>query len=128
MKADLLTHKEERRLEVQASLDAMKSQAERNRMGQFATPFPLALDILSYAKKLLPRGQQIRFLDPGFGTGVFYSALLQTFPAVQIAAATGYEIDPHYGRPACSFGPIQGLTCIYRILLKPRSLKKLSIW
>ena len=100
MKADLLTYKEQRRLEVQASLDAMKSQAERNRMGQFATPFPLALDILSYAKKLLPRGQQIRFLDPGFGTGVFYSALLQTFPAAQIAAATGYEIDPHYGRPA----------------------------
>ncbi len=94
MKADLLTHKEQRRLEVQAYLDAMKSKAERNRMGQFATPFPLALDILSYAKKLLPPGQKIRFLDPGFGTGAFYSALLQTFPAAKIAAATGYEIDP----------------------------------
>ena len=38
--ADL--EREERRLAVQAELDAAKDQAERNRMGQFATPTELA--------------------------------------------------------------------------------------
>ncbi len=97
---DALRNKELRRLDLQSALDSRKSQAERNRMGQFATPFALALEILSYAKKLLPRGQKIRFLDPGFGTGAFYSALMQIFLSSEIEAATGFEIDPHYGMPA----------------------------
>ncbi|MEY3760334.1 MAG: hypothetical protein RIR39_1825 [Pseudomonadota bacterium] len=97
MKADIYTLTEQHRLGIQTSLDASKTQAERNRMGQFATPSPLALDILAYAKKHLPRSQQIRFVDPALGTGSFYSALLQTFPASRIAFAMGYEIDPHYG-------------------------------
>ncbi len=42
----------------------------------------------------------IRFLDPAFGTGAFYSALLSTFTDARTAAAEGYEIDPHYGAPA----------------------------
>ena len=97
---DILTQREQRRVELQAALDAMKSQTERNRMGQFATPFPLATEILSYAKRLIPHGQGVRFLDPGFGTGAFYSALLQAFEANRIVSATGYEIDPHYGDKA----------------------------
>jgi methylase of polypeptide subunit release factors len=100
MKTNLFASKERHRIEARASLDAPRSQAERNRMGQFATPFPLALEILSYAKKLLPADHKIRFFDPGFGTGAFYSALLQTFPLSSIASATGYEIDTHYGDPA----------------------------
>jgi adenine-specific DNA-methyltransferase len=100
MKADTYTLTEQHRLVVQAELDAARTQVERNRMGQFATPSPLALEILSYAKKLMPQGQKVRFLDPGLGTGAFYSAFLRSFPARQIAAATGYEIDPHYGEPA----------------------------
>lgn len=88
------------RLEAQSSLDATKTQAERNKMGQFATPPSLAGDILAFAKSLLPQKTHIRFLDPAFGTGSFYSALLRTFPAEHIERASGYEIDLHYGRKA----------------------------
>lgn len=88
------------RLELQNRLDAAKTQDERNRLGQFATPTALAADILEYARALLPSHAQIRFLDPAIGTGSFYSALLHTFPPTQIAEATGYEVDPHYGYKA----------------------------
>ena len=40
---------EKQRLALQAELDAEKTQAERNRLGQFATPSALAVDILNYA-------------------------------------------------------------------------------
>jgi hypothetical protein len=91
---------EQRRLELQAALDSAKSQAQRNKLGQFATPTALATDILLAAKSLLPKGCPVRFLDPAFGTGAFYSALLRCFPQDRIDWAMGYEIDPHYGQPA----------------------------
>jgi len=88
------------RLKIQNQLDSLKTQAERNRLGQFATPTALATDILEYARTLLSGTKQVRFLDPAFGTGSFFSALLRSFPAAQIARSWGYEIDPHYGQPA----------------------------
>lgn len=91
---------EEERVELQARLDGGKTKKERNRLGQFATPPALALDILNYAKTLLPSGERIRFLDPAIGTGAFYSALLKAFPGDQIEEALGFEVDPHYGLPA----------------------------
>jgi hypothetical protein len=106
---DQVAHREQHRLKVQVTLDAAKTQAERNRMGQFATPPLLAVEILSYAKKLIPRGRKIRFFDPGFGTGSFYSALLGTFPQSRIAAAAGYEVDPHYAYPALQLWSDTGL-------------------
>ncbi len=69
--------RESSRLELQERLDAVKSQAERNRLGQFATPPELASEIISYADSLLPQRSKIHFLEPGFGTGPFYSALLR---------------------------------------------------
>jgi len=88
------------RLEVQDRLDSAKTQAERNRLGQFATPTGLATDILQYAKSLLVQPYKIRFLDPAFGTGSFYSALIRAFSPLEIVRAVGYEIDPHYGNEA----------------------------
>ena len=79
-------------------LDSSKTQAERNKLGQFATPTVLATDIIEYAKTLLSTAQQIRFLEPAFGTGAFYSALLRVFPQSQIARTRGYEIDPTMGK------------------------------
>jgi len=93
---------EEARLLLQLQLDEAKSKTERNKSGQFATPQNLASDILQYAKVLFSPNDKIRFLDPAFGTGSFYSALLQTFPSLQISTATGYEIDPHYANEALS--------------------------
>jgi adenine-specific DNA-methyltransferase len=86
----------------QSQLDEAKTQIERNKLGQFATPTDLASDILKYAFELFPAHLKVRFLDPAFGTGSFYSALLQVFPVSQIAEAVGYEIDAHYGLEAVS--------------------------
>ena len=91
---------ETRRLALQAGLDATKNQADRNRMGQFATPTELAQEILEYAKAHLDDTEAVRFIDPAIGTGAFYSALLRMFPKDRVAGAVGYEIDPHYGQPA----------------------------
>src|SRR5690348_11130911 len=100
MSNTLIKTLEQRRIEVQAELDGARTQAERNRLGQFATPTPLAVEILQYADTLLPRNEKVRFLDPAIGTGAFYSALRQVFPGTRISEALGYEIDPHYGEPA----------------------------
>lgn len=95
-----MTEREKARLTLQERLDAAKSPTERNRLGQFATPAKLASQIVSYALSLLSPGSKVRFLEPGFGTGPFYSALLRHVPLGRIAAAGGYEIDPHYGEEA----------------------------
>lgn len=106
---DLLMSLEARRMAVQAKLDGSKSQTERNRMGQFATPPSLAHQILQYANTLMDGTIQIRFLDPAIGTGSFYSALLHVFLEERIARAVGYEIDRHYGKPAAELWQSTGL-------------------
>ncbi|MCI0692493.1 N-6 DNA methylase [candidate division KSB1 bacterium] len=88
------------RVETQKQLDSEKTRAERNKHGQFATPSKLASDILRTAKTLLPNDIRIRFLDPAFGTGAFYSALLDVFPPSRVQSATAFEVDPHYGQEA----------------------------
>lgn len=105
-----LGHVEEDRLRIQATLDAEKTQAERNRLGQFATPTALAEDILRYAARLHASEERVRFLDPAFGTGSFYSALLRVFPKKQIQEALGFEIDLHYGGPAEDLWKQSGLS------------------
>ena len=102
-------HLEKRRLALQADLDAGKDQAERNRVGQFATPTGLSTDILRCAEEQFAKSEKVRFADPAIGTGAFYSALLAVFPRTRIAAAVGYEIDPHYGVPAAKLWSETGL-------------------
>ncbi|MDY6781657.1 MAG: SAM-dependent DNA methyltransferase [Cyanobacteriota bacterium] len=85
---------------LNSRLDRAKTQSDRNRLGQFATPPQLALDIVDLARTWLPENCAIRFLDPAFGTGAFYSALLQRCPQERILTATGYEIDPDYAKGA----------------------------
>src|SRR5579872_1514466 len=92
-----LSQLEIQRLALQDKCDQARTQKDRNRMGQFATPPALALEMLGFAKHLLPSNTRISFLDPAFGTGSFYSALLQTFHSKRIEKAVGFEIDKHYG-------------------------------
>jgi methylase of polypeptide subunit release factors len=92
--------REQRRLNLQADLDNQKSQPERNRMGQFATPTALAMDVVRQGVALLPPEMRMRFLDPAIGTGAFYSALRHVAARDRIEAAEGFEIDAHYGQPA----------------------------
>ena len=94
---------ENHRLTLQSALDAVKSQQERNVLGQFATPTELAKDIVSFSQSLLSSDLPIRFFDPAIGTGSFYSALRTLLPPDKITAAEGFEIDPHYAAPAQKF-------------------------
>ncbi len=89
-----------KRLEIQEKLDGTKTQKQRNQQGQFATPYPLAKEMLKYAKSHFTPNSKICFLDPSFGTGVLYSAFLEVFSPGQIFDAVGYEIDPLYGKLA----------------------------
>lgn len=92
--------KEERRCALQAELDGHKPQAERNKLGQFSTPTQLARDVLAYGLEFLRKDEPVRFLDPAIGTGSFYSALISTCRERSVASAHGFEVDPHYGKPA----------------------------
>jgi len=88
---------ESRRQAIQATLDAEKSAAERNRLGQFATPYPLAADIARYVKSVATfRPRAMRFADPALGTGGFYSAALAAFGSRQFGSAVGVELDPRF--------------------------------
>ncbi len=96
-----------RRLE-QDQLDRLKGAEERNRLGQFATPNPLAVAIAAHMLRL--RGDRpgpVRFLDPSIGSGSFYSALRQVSPPGLIGHAAGIEIDPAFAEAASHrWGPL----------------------
>ena len=102
---------EERRLLEQVRLDALKTAAERNRWGQFATPPELALSIARYAR-VLTGESAVRFLDPAVGTGSFYSALSQAFSSESIEAAVGIELDPLFAKAAATFWGEHGLSVV----------------
>lgn len=94
------SHSTEGRRQVeQTRLDGLKTAAERNKWGQFATPPELALSLARYACERAGEGP-IRFLDPAIGTGSFYSALRATFPLKRIEAAMGIELDPLFAEAA----------------------------
>ena len=88
------------RQSLQLNLDAAKTSEERNKLGQFSTPFPLAEDILRYARSIWPDNTPVNFLDPAIGTGSFFSALNAIFDSSEISSALGYEIDSHYAIPS----------------------------
>lgn len=92
---------ETRRQAIQANLDTRKSSAERNRLGQFATPNELAIDIARYVESVLGHTQgSIRFADPSIGSGSFFSAALAVFGSTRIDSAVGIELDPAFADAA----------------------------
>src|SRR5437660_4341954 len=96
-----IVESESLRLSEQTRLDKLKTAAERNRWGQFATPPMLALDIARFVwNSLKHRGGDFSFLDPAIGTGSFFSALMQTFPKKRLMRATGIELDPLFAEAA----------------------------
>jgi hypothetical protein len=56
----------------QAAGDRARAVAERNRLGQFTTPTPLARDMVALAVPLLPAGGPVRFLDLAVGHRVLF--------------------------------------------------------
>ena len=101
---------EAERLRRQAEMDARSSPAERNRLGQFATPPPLARQIAAAALEHLPAGEPIRFLEPALGTGAFYSALLSAAGPRALIAADGIEADPMVADAARALWAESGLS------------------
>jgi predicted RNA methylase len=104
----ILSSIEEYRQVEQARLDSLKTAAERNKWGQFATPTPLALSLARFAYTLTG-DQPVRFLDPSIGTGSFFSALQESFPTRNIDAAHGVELDPLFANVAMDLWAGQGL-------------------
>lgn len=88
------------RKEIQDGLDAQKTQKDRNVMGQFSTPYPLALDIMRYMHSV-HGSDDASLIEPSIGMGVFYSAYTEVFS--DNSRVVGFEIDPHYFNPACEF-------------------------
>lgn len=95
----------------QATIDATRSPRERNRLGQFATPHPLAVEIARAAQQLVGR-RHIRFADPSIGTGSFFSAALQVFGRRRIASACGIELDPVFATAAHDLWTASGLQIV----------------
>lgn len=89
-----------RRLSLQEALDARKAIDERRKLGQFSTPSALARDIVSFGFNHINTKNDIHFFDPAFGTGAFYSALLQIAGKNSITKATAIEIDPLFANAA----------------------------
>ncbi len=91
---------EEERFKFQLSVDEKKSREERNILGQFSTPYPLACQIVSSSLAELPQAQPVSFLEPALGSGVFYSALMREIGDRQLREAVGVERDGAYARIA----------------------------
>lgn len=88
---------EKQRQSEQVRLDARRSDAERNRLGQFATPNGLAIEIVKCLKKIVGKARRgIRFADPAIGTGSFFSAALEVYGPEKLASAVGIELDPAF--------------------------------
>ncbi len=104
---------EDRRQSIQAALDAGRSAAARNRLGQFATPIALAIEIAEYVQSVAgDRLSAVRFADPAIGTGCFYSATLSVFGGDRIQSAVGVELDSAFCDAARDLWSERGLDLV----------------
>jgi len=103
---------ERKRINIQARIDKSKSNKERNKLGQFATPNDLAFDILEQTKQYIDSENPISFLDPAIGSGSFFSAFLQVFKDYSFDKLLGYEIDKQFAEVATSLWQENGLNVI----------------
>lgn len=89
--------KETQRNELQSSIDAERSLVERNRLGQFATPNALAIEIVRCIARDWPEyTKHIRFADPSIGSGSFFSAALSVFGVKGLEHSVGIELDSRF--------------------------------
>lgn len=105
---------EENRADAQLLADESKSAEDRNRLGQFSTPFDVASKMVIEALEVLPEDVPIKFLEPALGSGVFFSALLRHAPQKRIVEAVGCEIDTSYGNIAKALWSTSGLCVLER--------------
>lgn len=104
---------EARRQAIQTDIDTRKSAVERNRLGQFATPNALAVDIAHYVESVIGQTKHnIRFADPSIGSGSFFSAALAVFGSKRISSAVGIELDPAFADAARNLWADTGLEVV----------------
>ncbi|MBL8851712.1 MAG: Eco57I restriction-modification methylase domain-containing protein [Planctomycetaceae bacterium] len=99
---------EAERQSLQTAIDARRTASARNRLGQFATPNPLAVQIVQAANELVA-GRRVRFADPSIGTGSFFSAALEVIGRKRIAGAIGIELDAEFADSARQLWSAAGL-------------------
>lgn len=105
---------EARRQAIQTSLDAQRSASERNRLGQFATPNALAVEIARFVAKRVGKNKRgVRFADPAIGTGSFFSAAVTAFGKGRIESAIGVEIDGAFCQAARDIWGKLGLEVVH---------------
>lgn len=116
-----LEETEAERLRLQSNLDAERSPKERNKLGQFATPKPLADDIARYCLSL--HGDSgVRFLEPSCGSGAFFSALARSLGNRHISDAVGVELDERFAKAAEELWAEHGLRVIHGDFTAPDTL------
>jgi len=105
-------HTEQNRLSDQQDVDASKSAFERNRLGQYSTPFSLAHQMIQYSLPLVTHDQcpMLQFLEPACGSGVFISALRQEY--IPHVFVTGIEIDTMYSNIAKKYFEGDGIRIV----------------
>ena len=101
---------EQLRRKQQSEIDGGRTALERNQMGQFATPLPLAVEVVERAIFHLGKRDQVRMLEPSCGTGVFFSALRTTATTELQFQCTGVEIDPLFANAANELWSGSGIT------------------
>lgn len=99
----------QRRRAHQHLLDHRRSKEERNRLGQFATPDRLALDVAEHAMSYFPDRSALRVLEPAVGLGSLWDALLQKADGRELLG-TAFEIDNEVAQEAQSLWLDSGLT------------------
>lgn len=118
-----MTDIERKRQQLQIALDSKKNLRERNKLGQFSTPYHLARQICVYMRTLI--GDSIdSFLEPSIGTGVFYSSLSEI---VNVQRAVGYEVDTYYFTPTKELWQNYGLKLINQDFLEADPDEKFSL-
>lgn len=85
-----------KRLLLVQKTSSQKNKVEKNKLGQFATPASIANEIVAYALNQI-KSKDIRYLEPGFGTGSFYNSILtyvNKHKKHTLSFAKGFEVDP----------------------------------
>lgn len=101
---------EAQRFAMQKTIDAAKSSLERNRLGQFSTPYALARQMTAATLAHFPTSAHVRFLEPSVGSGVFFSSMLAELGGHELLEeAVGVEIDSAYSDIAASLWRERGL-------------------
>lgn len=122
---------ESQRFEMQKAIDGTKSSIERNRLGQFSTPYLLARQMTAATLVFVSSVESLRFLEPSVGTGVFYSALLAELDVHNLREAVGIEIDPAYYHVAKDMWRERGLetlnTDFLEYALNPSNARRFNL-